>query len=269
MYEMWYYSPDGKDYCLTGNKDLRYDNMFLMENGIDGLVGEAEDSISNPALFTGQRFYGLKTNAMTGELKVLIYPEDGTPIDKVYKEFRSSWSRSQYGTLTIVDTDSEGVLRLKVRLRNNMSAPTVHPGDNNGIELNIPVISDGGVWNKEHISAPEEKDKEKTRKITIHNYGDVFVRPKIVWDKNSSGEVIVPSGASFNLPAVDSRKTLYLDNSKSNIIVDEDNNVDRKLTMRLAQEVYSEGVPPAQSRDYIIPRDALMIWDIGLFDPWR
>lgn len=124
---MWYYAPDGRDYCLLGSDGREKYGMFLIEDGISGLVGESEDSTSNPALFTGQRFYGLSTKAMTGTLTICISPSERKDIDKVMKDFRSAWSRKHSGVLTLIDTDSEGVFRTNVRLRSSISAPKIHP----------------------------------------------------------------------------------------------------------------------------------------------
>lgn len=128
--------------------------------------------------------------------------------------------------------------------------------------IDIPVISDTGCWFKEHSSNIED------RTVEIYNYGDVVTCPRIMWDGNG-GEIVVPSGATFTLPPVSETRVLYLDNSKSNMVTDLDGNVDKELSKRLAQQVYSEGVPEDTVRTYQVPVGARVVYDVGLYDPWR
>lgn len=259
MYRIKYISPEGKEWGLSTES---HQGVFLIEGGLDGLVGSSGDSVTTSTLLTGQRFHGVHTEPMTGSLTCQIAPLSGDKVSDVMRRFRGAWSRHVPGTL-IIEDDDLGIFRANVRLSESIAAPFKQPDDNSSIECVIPLIADEGVWLFRHDS---KTDKDGV--VKVKNWGDTQLTVRISW-KGSGGQVTLPSGATFTLPETSEERILWLDNNKSLMVTDVDEKIDRELWKTVSYQALAETVPMGEEKVFKIPDGAVLIWDVATFDPWR
>lgn len=250
-----YESPFGDVWPLAAG----HRGVFIKENSLDDLCGDSEDVSTSPTGAPGQQFDGLNVKAMTGTLGCWVQEWEGDSLDEVSANFRSSWSRTQPGTLRAVSHTLGGVFT-QVRLAKSMPPLPVDLREVDGYDLQFSVIADSGVWWMNPLTG--------TGTVTVTNPGDVPVYPRIRW-KGAGGKVTLPSGASFTLPAAQESRIVSLDNADSCAVVDEKGVLDRALWRALHPTVMPEGIPVGQSRTYTLPDGSELLWNIGVFDPWK
>lgn len=281
-----YISPEGKKWNLTAAENVSSDSMFdfpqpketqeqnnsgdsqgvfLLECGINGLVGETEDV--NVRKFSGSQTYvSSHATPMEGYLQVHIFGVDGKSVQEVYREWRGSWSNREYGTLNIHFNDT-GTVSCRVRLSKTIEHPVEQPGKSSSISVEVPVICDDGYWTRKHVVKRTAND---TSDIKIRNYGDFLLYPEIKWTTPTT--VTVPSLNTFQLPKPYSgARRINLDPESSFIIQDDNEKVDISLWKKSTDLVVPEGVPPRETRTFklLSTADVYLYYDVRLLDPWR
>ncbi|MDO5534167.1 MAG: hypothetical protein Q4F65_05910 [Propionibacteriaceae bacterium] len=235
--------------------------VVLRSKGLEGMVGEVDDEALSAHGVPGQVVDHQQVGPMTGSLAVAIYPTATESVAEVVSGWRSDWSRlvGREGLLEL-DSPTMGVLSTPVRLAASLPPVDDDPyGETSIEEAEAELVADGGVW-----SGPPQSG---TGSVTVTNTGDVRVWPRIGWQ--AAGPVVLPSGASFLLPAVPAPRVLDLDPGESLEVTDAAGVLDRAVWEQVRGAVLPEGVPPGKSRTYILPAGASLRWRLGYLDPWR
>lgn len=251
-YEIRYVSPDGCAWELTGREWV----AGIKSGGIDGLVGDGDDVVVTRVGDVGQTLDYFQPKPMTGSLMLYLRGGEGKTVGEVWGELRQGFSRTRHGVLS-VETQSQ-VLRALVRLSGPIPAPKDDPSSESVMkDVQIPLVADTCGWWTDLQYASND--------VTVTNWGDLTVWPQIAWD-GPGGEVILPSGATFTLPAVDELHRLPLARSNSGRIFNAADEYDRDMSRKVG--AVGEMVPRGKERVYTIPDGARLEWEIGVFDPF-
>lgn len=254
MMFMEYTSPWGDTFPLMTRDVPR---IQVDTDGVQGLVGEAEDVVVKAATSRGQVLDGLMVGEMTGTLVGRVYASDPVECDRLYRRWRAAWDRRTAGVLTAGRDDGQ-VFHAKVRASSVMAAPSRDPLNDIEVAFSMNVVADGGVWFTDEIGGEGS--------VEITNSGDVDLFPRIRWE-GAGGQVRLPSGATFTLPAVTSERTLLLDDEESLGVLDATGRKDEALWP--LPGAVAEGVPVRATRQYLLPAGATLLWQTAVFDPWR
>lgn len=249
-----YISPDGTKWDLTSDRWV----AGLKAGGIKGLVGSLDAQVITPIGGVGQRVVGFRPAPRSGSLTVLLRPSEPYSLPDVWVDFRSGFVAGQYGWL-VVKTPT-GDWHLRVRPGGELPEPEYDDADASAMTVDIPLISDEGVWWSE--------EQEASRVVYLVNPGSVPIYPVITWS-GAGGEVTLPSGARFTLPRSEVARGLFLDPSESLVVMDTRQVVDHELWAALRKTALPEGVPPGETRRYALPDGANCLWRVGVLDPWR
>lgn len=249
-FELVYTSADGVVLDLF---DGSGGGPFVEVDSLSGLVGEFEDTVvSSPGVPGGRVDFRDRVVApMTGSFTLVV------PSREAWGVVREAFSTHKYGTLRL--TSGGRVSELSVRLRVSLPSPGVRPGV--GERVQVDLVSDGvggGVW----LSRAVSRDSI----VTVTNWGDVPLWPEVVWS-GAGGRVVLPSGVGFTLPAVVGEHRLPLARVNAGRVFGPDGEVDRALSREVG--AVSEMVPVGESREYQTPEGAVLVWSVGVFDPWH
>lgn len=249
-----YFSPSGEEWNLSDETH----GVFIQEKGLRDISPALEQRAVSSQIVHGQRFTGVHAHPIEGQLVVMITP--GEDVMERAMRFRRAWSHTLPGVLRI-DAPDIGAVSTQVRLRGAL--PDFPYLEDQAIDIGYPdtiisFIADSGAWWTDW--------SEATDSVTVTNNGDVPVRPHIVWE-GRGGRVVMPSGASFTLPAASSTRRLVLDNAQSCVVMDEHGEIDTTLWRQLAPIVMPEGVPPQSEHTYQLPAGARLAWRLGYFSP--
>lgn len=240
-YSMKYVAPSGVAYeFLTGSDG----QPFIELDTIEGLVGTFEDT---PIRVVGE------TGARIDLRDRVIHRLEGTFTVVVFS--REQWaglvrdfSATTPGSL-VLNVGGVG-FELRVKLATPLPFPTVVPQA--GARITVSVIADAGVW---------ECPVSSEGTVEVANFGDTPAWPEITWS-GAGGVVVLPSGASFTLPAVDVEHVLPLARSASGVARDYRGNRLR------VDEVVSEMVPAGETRTFVVPDGARLVTRVGVLNPW-
>lgn len=247
FYELDLVSPTGETFNLIADGEP---GPIGVEAGtVEGLTGSFEDHPVQAVGVPGQiiDFRDRVITPMTGSLGVVVQSSED------WHDFRRAWSTWEYSWLVLSIGGAR--YRLAVRLPAAFKFPAAIPKC--GDRVKVDVIADSpGVW-----TVPLSGEGT----VTVTNYGDVPIWPEIVWE-GAGGDVTLPSGASFTLPAVKEEHRVPLARSNSGRIFRGDE-YDRILTRKAG--VVGESVPRGEERDFTVPPGARLVWEIGVFDPFE
>lgn len=248
FYQLELITPRGEKINLINDGDP---GPIAVEAGtIEGLTGVFEDSPVETVGASGQSvdFRDRKIKPITGVLGVVVQDPE------YWHSFRKAFSVWEYSMLILSLPNAR--YRLPVRLESSFAFPASIP--KRGDRVTVPVISDEpGAW----LLSVDGQDT-----VTVTNYGDIPVWPKIVWE-GAGGQVVLPSGAHFTLPEVDELHELSLSRQNSGFVRDKSGAVDRALTKQVG--AVGECVPRGKERTYQLPDGVRLLWDVGLLDPFR
>lgn len=249
-FELVYTSPDGDVFDLL---DGSSGGPFVEVDTLSGFVGEFEDTVvSSPGVPGGRVDFRDRVVApMTGSFTLVV------PSRESWGGVREAFSTCRYGTLRLVSGGR--VCETPVRLSVALPSPGVRPGV--GSRVQVELVSDGdggGVWGVREVS--------RENVATVTNWGDVPVWPVVVWE-GRGGRVVLPSGVGFTLPAVVGRHELPLARTNAGRVFGPGGEVDRALSRQVG--AVSEMVPVGESREYTVPDGAVLVWTVGVFDPWH
>lgn len=249
-FELVYTSADGVVLDLF---DGSGGGPFVEVDSLSGFVGEFEDTVvSSPGVPGGRVDFRDRVVApLTGSFTLVV------PSREAWGVVREAFSTRRYGTLRLVS--GRRVCELPVRLKVSLPSPGVRPGV--GGRVQVDLVSDGvggGVW----LSRAVSRDSS----VTVTNWGDVPVWPEVVWS-GAGGRVVLPSGVGFTLPAVVGEHRLPLARVNAGRVFGPDGEVDRALSREVG--AVSEMVPVGESREYQVPDGAVLVWSVGVFDPWH
>lgn len=200
---------------------------------------------------------------MQGDMPLVVDDSDG-PVNRVHKRFRNAFApdpRHKFAKLDLNDDASGLSFFTMVRLTAGI-APLPEPDIETGFErFSVSVQSDDGVWRTRlHLTGGGA--------VTVTNIGDVGAWVRIMW-KGAGGKVIVPSGASFMLPAVSDYRILYLSTAMGALVTDMAGKVDRERWIAVRATAIAEHVPAHEARVFTIPDGSEIIADFGVYDPWK
>lgn len=244
-YRIEYVSPDGGLRLESGVGD---GPAFIEGESLEGFVGEFEDTGVSVVGAPGEvvDFRDRRVLPLTGSFTLVVKDTDR------WGEVRSAFSSRMWGQLVI---EGEQRFVLPVRLSASLPSPASKPVV--GSRVQVSLRADGGVW----LCPLFSRDSD----VIVTNWGDVPVWPRVVWD-GKGGRVTLPSGVGFDLPAVKGEHVLHLDRVKAGEVFGPDG-FDAGLTRRV--DAVSEMVPIGEERTFKVPAGARLLWDVGVFDPWR
>lgn len=234
-------SPGGEETVLwpaTGD-------LYLEGRTLEGFTGVWQDNptavIGEPGGRVDRR--NIVVEQMTGTFTLRV------KTSVAWQRLRRMFSPLNAGTLIIDGWE------LPCRLAAGLPAPGVIP--RRGASVAVSLVSDVGVW---------VKPMSGMGSVTVTNHGDVPVWPTIAWD-GAGGPVILPSGATFALPAVPSPRVVDLTRSSSGVVRDDSGRVDREVTRKLL--MIAECVPVGGTAKFTAPEGATLHWGIGVLDVFR
>jgi len=242
--------------------DENHNGVFLTESGIDGLVGEISHSTITVPGVPGAFVTGSEVGSVSGSLKCHIAPtvinRTGEQIraerSQLYNRFRGAFHRFKSNRLTVGD------LWCDIYLNGKIDTPSGRVEDATQLDISIPVINRSGLW--------FSSQSNSSSIVTVTNLGDVVIYPKIRWH-GEGGRVILPSGASFTLPASPSPLTVSLNPNDGYAVYSGDSLVfDREQWVKIRGSILGEGIPPGVTTWYQLPNLAALKWEVGYLDPW-
>lgn len=247
MYTLRYISSTGVVIPLIGGP---YGAVFVKDSGLDTLVASFEDTGVQAAGVAGRLvdWRDRQVKELSGALTVVVRDPAR------WRDFAGAFHTRRHGTL-VLNGVSGGPLMLQVRLASPLGPPTQQPRV--GSEIQVNLVADHGVWVQAHTG---------TGNTTVTNYGDVPIWPSIDWD-GAGGQVTMPSGATFTLPAVTGRHSLSLSRLDGGEVRDALGDVDAGLTGKVSPVF--ESVPVDMVRRFTLPAGARLSWHVGFFSPWR
>lgn len=248
MYELSYIAPGGADQF---DMFFGQDGPYIVLDSIAGLVGEFQDSPVQSVGVPGSRvdFRDRVVAPMTGSFTLVVLSEGQ------WLRVRRAFSSRRYGQLVL--SSDRGRFSAPVRLAQTLSTPSGEP--KHGSTIAVSLVSDGeygGVWSSQHASSDNL--------VTVTNLGDVPIWPEIIWD-GAGGQVILPSGAAFQLPQVAGRHSLPLARQNAGRVFS-GAGLERELSRQVG--AVGEQVPVGESRQFQIPDGAELHWREGVLDPW-
>ena len=232
----------------------------IKSGGVDGLVGSTADVTAAPLSGVGQAGLSQRMEPMTGSVTFHCRESGGRDAGQVAADLRAAFSPLSGRECVLSVASPLGDAQARVRLSGPIAAPVEDPSwDEMVLNLTVPLVADEGLWWLGEQSA--------TGNVTVTNRGDVPVWAKITWD-GDGGVVVLPSGARFELPAVKTRRTLFLSRQHSLVVRDDKGVVDKALWKRL-RSALPEQIMPGGTGRFILPDGASMSWREGVLDPWR
>ena len=254
-YDVTYTDPSWRVWALSAESWI----VGLKAGGLTGLVASPEAVAFQAVGVAGQVVAGLRIPPASGSLAVLARAEGGRSAMQVAADFRRAFAFAEpLGTLSVASP--VGQVMAKVRLSGGIAPPEVDDDTAEVVSMDIPLTIDSGVWWKEPVTS--------TGDVTVTNQGDVLIYPKISWN-GAGGALTLPSQAVVELPAVSASRTIDLDPLHSRQVLTNTGTVDEALWKQLRGKVLSEGIPPGQSKTYLLPAGASLTWQEGVLDPWR
>ena len=255
MYRISYTSPSGRTWKLESGKNR---GIFLAPEGITGMSGDADDNALTSVGIPGQQFSTLTIKPLTGVLTTTIVPTEDTTIAQLLARWRTDWSRTTPGTLTIAAPT--GVLTTKVRLAAAIDPPKKQPNKAKTLSITTQITADSGLWKTQPTTHHGT--------ATIHNPGDVITWPTIAWTQSDT--LTLPSGATITLPEATTQKILSLNPIDSRIVTNTDGTPDQETWQKVAPGLIPEGIPPGQYRTFKVTKTTTSITCSCFFlDPWR
>lgn len=253
------FSPSGDRHVDLANPRSP---VILLDAGIAGLVGSPVVSTASSIGVAGQVITGAVAQPIEGTLSCLVQALGVRDVSAVMAWFRGVWSNTAESML-IIAHPRFGRWSLPVRLSGALPAPGGDPADGGDIVFDVPLIGDGGVWLSDSFSSQHTENI-----VTVTNYGDVPVSPRIVWN-GAGGEVKLPSGATFTLPPVSQPRVLSLAWADGLKVTAMDGVLDREVWVKVRGKALSEQIPVGESGVFQLPDGASLEWRIGVYDPWK
>lgn len=257
MSRMYYVSPHGTiiDLVSPGDWDRR-----VAYGGVSGLVGKKVASTVSTVSSPGQALTGFTVGPMDGVLTLtLAESARGKSIDSLHAELVREFLPDTSGTL-VLERDAFLKLMAKVRLNGVIDFPQSFLGSGDSeADVKIPLVADRGLWVTQMVSASGD--------VTVTNSGDYFVWPEILWV--GSPAVVLPSGATIQLPDATSERRLSLNPETSHEVVGANGLVDEALSDVTAQLMLGEGIPEGSSRTYSLGDGARLEWSLSYLNAWR
>lgn len=237
--ELRYIAPGGAEYRLLDGSD---GEPFIAAESLTGLVGVFEDTPVSVIGAPGGRvdFRDRVVKPMEGGFQLVVFTREQ------WTKARRDFSTRQPGLLVLI---GERRFELPVRLSAPLPAPSTVPSA--GTALDVALIADGGVW----LSTGNG-----TGAVTVTNWGDVPVWPKIVF--SGAGKVTLPSGTTIPLPSVTGEHVLNLSRGGTGVAV---NVVSGSL---VPVDAVAEMVPVGATGTFRTEGPVRLEWKIGVFDPW-
>lgn len=236
----------------------------IISGGIDGLVGSFVDTAAQPLGFPGQVVLSQHAEPMAGSLTFHCREDGRRQAAQVQADLRAAFSGVAGRRNELVVSSPVGDAHAFVRLNGVVPPPVEDPSWGEVVlNMQVPVICDEGVW---WVPAPAAEGD-----AVVSNFGDVPVWVRIRWS-GGGGRVVLPSGASFTLPAVGEERVLYLSRKESLVVRKPDGGIDFDLWAAVRANmrgVSPERVPVDSERRFRLPAGAQIEYEVGVMDPWQ
>lgn len=232
----------------------------IKSGGVTGLVGTTSDVTAASLSGLGQVVLSQRFEPIQGSVTFHCRADEGRDVGQVAADLRAAFSPliGRENVLTVVSP--LGDAEAHVRLSGPIPDPVEDPSwDEMVLNVVVPVVADEGLWWLSEQTA--------TSNVTVRNSGDVPVWLKIRWE-GAGGQVVLPSGARFSLPAVSAPRTLFLSRVHSLAVRDDQGMIDDQLWRKL-RSALPEMVMPGKTGVFSLPSGASAVWREGVLDPWR
>ena len=179
------------------------------------------------------------------ELEFYLKARDGEDLEDVHRRLRQGWAAATPDNPCVIIIESDNPLSpltFELVVDGVLPGVAVDMRRRSAETLTVPVVCFDGVAKSSVMAG--------TGEVTVANYGDVSVWPKIRY-KGAGGVVTNPSGAKFTLPRATEETIIDLD----------------PRVLRL-EGAFPESVPPGATGVWVLPAGAQLEWTLGVADPW-
>lgn len=253
-WDIRYYGPSGREWRMSSHDW----NAGLKAGGFSGLTGQLSAHVVSSIGEPGQRVESYQIPPAEGYLDVFARADGGKSAAEVWVKLRQDFTwRAPFGTLVV--ESPLGLASAVVRLHGELPPPETDELAAEVKQLRIPLSNDSGVWWLE--------TQQSVGTVTVSNFGDVTIWPEIVWD-GAGGVVKLPSGATFNLPAVRGEHLISLHPQRTRCVLDAQGQFADALHKQLQGVILPEGVPVGVTGVFTVPHGAKLQWKVGVLDPW-
>ena len=179
------------------------------------------------------------------ELEFYLKARDGEDLEDVHRRLRQGWAAATPDNPCVIIIESDNPLSpltFELVVDGVLPGVAVDMRRRSAETLTVPVVCFDGVAKSSVMAG--------TGTVTVTNYGDVSVWPKIRYE-GAGGVVTNPSGAKFILPRAAEETIIDLD----------------PRVLRL-EGAFPESVPPGATGVWVLPAGAQLEWTLGVADPW-
>lgn len=179
------------------------------------------------------------------ELEFYLKARDGEDLEDVHRRLRQGWAAATPDNPCVIIIESDNPLSpltFELVVDGVLPGVAVDMRRRSAETLTVPVVCFDGVAKSSVMTG--------TGRVTVTNYGDVSVWPKIRYE-GAGGVVTNPSGAKFTLPRATEETIIDLD----------------PRVLRL-EGAFPESVPPGATGVWVLPAGAQLEWTLGVADPW-
>lgn len=186
-----------------------------------------------------------RLGAISTELEFYLKARDGEDLEDVHRRLRQGWAAATPDNPCVIIIESDNPLSpltFELVVDGVLPGVAVDMRRRSAETLTVPVVCFDGVAKSSVMTG--------TGTVTVTNYGDVSVWPKIRHE-GAGGVVTNPSGAKFTIPRAAEETIIDLD----------------PRVLRL-EGAFPESVPPGATGVWVLPAGAQLEWTLGVADPW-
>lgn len=244
--------------------------IAVEKNSQSGFVGSSSDVVFQQVGRDGVRRGPTGVlDQMIGDLTLVVCDRDDIAAGDLWAQWLADWREP----VSLQFTTSSGMWQTEARMADGFRPavwdfqpqPKTSSGNWGNGHVKVPwsAVADSGAWWQTHTETAGVEQEI----VTVTNFGEAICTPVIEWEQ--AGTVIPPSGASFDLPAVDGRRRLVLDVNENYLVTDMDGVIDRPTWEAVRGNVFASPIFPGHSEEWWIPPKSMLVWEVGVKNPWR
>lgn len=244
--------------------------IAVERNSQSGFVGSSSDVVFQQVGRDGVRRGPTGVlDQMLGDLTLVVCDRGDVAAGDLWAQWLADWREP----VSLQFTTSSGMWQTEARMADGFRPavwdfqpqPKTTSGFYENWHVKVPwsVVADSGAWWQTHTETAGVEQEI----VTVTNFGEAICTPVIEWEQ--AGTVTPPSGASFDLPAVDGRRRLVLDVNENYLVTDMAGVIDRPTWEAVRGNVFASPILPGHSEEWWIPPKSMLVWEVGVKNPWR